>query len=271
MMKNLALLLVVLCSLQLVAQTQNKKEEQLQKKANNYVYEANTLVEDNKYIAAEMEYRKAISTQPYYTTGNYNLGTSYYKKGNYNEALYRLQQSLKKATIKEEKHKIYHNIGNILMQEKECIKAVEAYKNALRNNPKDEETRYNFALAKQCAEQQQEQQDQNDKNDNKDQQENKDNKENQDKKPEEEGEQDKKEGDKNKDEEGKPKDEENKDQDKGGEPGNNQQKKQPKPGQLSAQQAKNLLEAMDNQEQKVQEKMNLQKQKGVRVQTEKDW
>ena len=43
------------------------------------------------------------------------------------------------------------------------------------------------------------------------------------------------------------------------------------PGQLSPQQIKNLLEAMNNQEQKVQEKMNAEKQKGVKVKTEKDW
>jgi hypothetical protein len=34
------------------------------------------------------------------------------------------------------------------MKEKIIRKAVEAYKDALRNKPSDEETRYNYALAK---------------------------------------------------------------------------------------------------------------------------
>jgi len=40
---------------------------------------------------------------------------------------------------------------------------------------------------------------------------------------------------------------------------------------LSPQQIKNLLEAMNNQEQKTQEKMNAEKQKGIPVKAEKDW
>ena len=49
------------------------------------------------------------------------------------------------------------------------------------------------------------------------------------------------------------------------------QKSKPKPGQMSPQQMKNILEAMQNQEQKVQQKMNAEKQKGAKVRTEKDW
>ena len=49
------------------------------------------------------------------------------------------------------------------------------------------------------------------------------------------------------------------------------QKPKPKPGQMSPQQIKNILEAMQNQEQKVQEKMNAEKQKGAKVKTDKDW
>ncbi len=75
----------------------------------------------------------------------------------------------------------------------------------------------------------------------------------------------------NEDENGKPKDEE-KDNGKGDENKDKQnQNPKPKPGQMSPQQIKNLLEAMQNQEQKVQEKINAKKQKGAKVKTEKDW
>ena len=48
-------------------------------------------------------------------------------------------------------------------------------------------------------------------------------------------------------------------------------KQQQQPGKLSPQQVRNLLEAMNNQEKKVQEKINAQKTKGVKVRNEKDW
>ena len=72
-----------------------------------------------------------------------------------------LEQATKASTSKEEKHKAFHNIGNVLMQNKKCKEAVEAYKNALRNDPTDDETRYNLGLAKICAEQQKDEEDKN--------------------------------------------------------------------------------------------------------------
>lgn len=267
MNKSIFILILLLTSFSF-AQEQEKEDEKAIRKANNYVYEGNTLLADKEdFVSAEMAYRKAISAKSTTTAGIYNLGNSYYKSKNYDEALYRLDQASKTATSKEEKHKAFHNMGNILMKNKKCKEAVEVYKSALRNDPTDDETRYNLAIAKECAEQQK---DQNKDDENKDDKDKKD----QDKKDEnkdkgdnkednkDKGDQDKKEGDDKKDDQGKPKDEKD-----------NKEPQQPKPqpGQLSPQQIKNLLEAMNNQEQKVQEKVNAEKQKGVKVKTDKDW
>ena len=281
-MKHIVIILLIITSVFSFAQEENKEQLLAVKKANNFVYEGNELIADEDFISAEMEYRKAISERPTTVAGAYNLGTSYFKSGNLEESLYRLQQATETATSKSEKHKAFHNIGNILMQNKKCKAAVEAYKNALRNDPSDDETRYNLGVAKICAEEEQKQEDQN-KDDKKDQDKKDENKEDQDKKEnkdkegdnkedkKDEGDQEKKEGEDEKDEEGKPKDEK-KDKGKGDEDKKKEQKKpQPQPGQLSPQQIKNLLEAMNNQEQKVQEKMNAEKQKGVKIKTEKDW
>ncbi|MGR7812618.1 tetratricopeptide repeat protein [Lacinutrix undariae] len=281
-MKQLIIILITLISA--VSFSQDKEEAQALalQKANNYVYEGNQLIDSDDYVTAEMEYRKAISEQPTTVSGTYNLGTSYYKKGSYDEALYRLTQAAKNATDKDEKHKAFHNIGNILMQNKKCKEAVEAYKNALRNDPSDEETRYNLVVAKECAEQQQDKEKDQDKKDDENK-EDQDKKDDQDQKDEDkkdqddkkdEGDKDKKEGDDKEDEDGKPKDEkkeDKKDQGKGDEDKKDQAQPKPQPGQMSQQQMQNLLKAMNNQEQKVQEKMNAQKQKGVKVKTEKDW
>ncbi|MEW4922142.1 tetratricopeptide repeat protein [Algibacter sp. 2305UL17-15] len=274
----------------LVSFSQEKDKERLlaEKKANNYVYEANELV-DEDFVSAEMEYRKALSKQSNNIAGLYNLGNSYYKSGNYEEALYRLQQTAKLSNSKAEKHKAFHNMGNILMKNNNCKEAVEAYKNALRNNPSDDETRYNLGLAQECAKKQEDENkddknkdDKEDKDNSEDKKdENKENKDDKDKGNEDnkdnENKDDKKENEEDKKDEGDKEDEkknpEDKKDDKGKGDKDKEEKKQPQPqqGQLSPQQIKSLLEAMNNQEQKVQEKMNVEKQKGIKIKTEKDW
>jgi len=253
------------------AQKESKKPKAL-KEANDFVFEGNKLLNEDDFVSAEMAYRKALSEIPESVAGSYNLGNAYYKKGNFNEALYRHIQAAETAISKTEKHKAFHNIGNILMQNKQCKEAVEAFKNALRNIPTDDETRYNLAIAKECAEKQQDQQDNKDKQD-----ENKENEDNKDKEGDnkedkkDQGGKDKKEGEDEKDEEGKPKDEKEDNGQGDKEQKKDKQKPKPQQSQLSPQQIKNLLEAMNNQEQKVQEKINAKKQKGVKIKNEKDW
>ena len=278
-MKQIITFLVVLITFSTFSQEVDKAQVLALKKANNYVYEGNNLINDADFISAEMAYRKAISKQSNNVSGAYNLGNAYYNNGNFEAALYRHQQAVSVATSKLEKHLAFHNIGNILMKNKKCKEAVEAYKNALRNDPTDDETRYNLGLAKACAEQQKDKQDNKDNKDKKD--DNKDNKDdkkdNKDKEGDnkddkkDQGDKDKKEADDEKDDKGKPKDKKE-DKEKDDKKDKQDQKQpQPKPGQLSPQQIKNLLEAMNNQEQKVQEKMNAKKEKGIKIKTEKDW
>ncbi|GGD15887.1 tetratricopeptide repeat protein [Hyunsoonleella pacifica] len=279
-MKKLVILIISCISL--LGFSQEDKERLLaEKKANNYVYEANELVSED-FVAAEMEYRKALSKQSNNIAGLYNLGNSYYEKGNFEEALYRHQQTVKLATSKDAKHKAFHNMGNVLMKNKKCKEAVDAYKNALRNNPSDDETRYNLALAKECAKQQEEENKDDENKDDKDNSEDKKDEEKENKDDKNKDNQDNKEGDDKEDKKEDGKDEEDKKDEKkpedkkdenkkGDEEKEDKKKPQPKPGQLSPQQIKSLLEAMNNQEQKVQEKMNAEKQKGIKIKTEKDW
>ena len=160
----------------------------------------------------------------------------------------------------------FHNMGNSMMKEKQYDKAIEAYKNSLRNNSKDDETRYNLALAQKMLKQQQDQ-----NKDNKDK--NKDKKE--DNKDQEEKDQDNKEDqnkDQDKDKEGDNKDK-NKDKKKDQEGDKDKQKQEPKPQQnkLSPQQVKQLLEAMNKEENETQKKVNAKKAQGKKVKQEKDW
>jgi Ca-activated chloride channel family protein len=241
--------------------------------SNKYIFEGNSIVKDN-FIEAEKKYRLGVSAKPNNTVGSYNLANAYYNSKLYDEAMLRLLEAVKNSDSKLEKHSAYHNIGNTLMQQKRCKEAVSAYKNALRNNSADNETRYNLALAQECAKEQGNSDSENDEKDkgkdNKDKENSDEKKENENKNKDKEGDnEDKKEGNDKEDEDGKPKDDNGNQKNK--DPNNDKGQPKPRPGMMSAQQVKNLLEAMNNEEKKVQEKMNASKTKGIKVQSEKDW
>lgn len=284
-MKKIIFILICL-SVKSWAQEQNLTKEELKKlhkaqaESTHFAYKGFEANKNKKTIESEMDYRKAISKNKNNTIAQYNMGDLLFNQKAYKEASGFYQEaSISKGATKEEKHKAYHNLGNIAMQEKEYDKAVLAYKEALRNNPDDDETRYNLAVAKemlkknppqnqnnQNKDKNQDKKDQNnqdnkdknqDNNQNKDQKDNKsdENKENQDKKDQNNQgnnqNNDNKEGDK----------QENKPQ----QPGESSQNK------ISPEQAKRILEAMSNEEKKTQEKINAQRVKGRPIRSEKDW
>lgn len=232
------------------------------------LYNGNQLFKEKKYADAEADFRVTESKKsPKKATAGYNLGNSVYRQNQQGEAQIRYIQALEHAKTKEEKHRIYHNLGNTFMLEKKYDLAADAYKNALRNNPNDEETRYNYALAKRK---------------NKDNPPPKDNKKDnkggggQDNKPQPKDKDgkndkgnDKKDSDKN--------DQNNKDKQ-----GDNQQGKgdgekkedkneNPKPSGADKQRIDNILDAVNNAEKKVQDKVNAKKVKARPVSNEKDW
>ena len=221
----------------------------------------------NNFEQAEKNYRTAIDDSLQDLRATYNLSNKYYNEELYDEAISRQLEATKLANNKLEKHSAYHNLGNSLMKKNMCSEAVMAFKNALRNNPKDDETRYNLALAKKCEEEQQNKDEENKDEENKEEEnkdkENKDD-ENKDKENKDDENKDKEnKNDENKDKENK--NDENKDKENNKKQNDNQQSK------LSPQQINNLLKAMENAEKKVQAKVNDKKQKGMKVVSEKDW
>jgi len=154
---------LLLIGFSLCAQTQEEIEKESAKdlaESTNLTWEANKQLSEDRFPEAEKEYRRAISKSDKNAAAPYNLGNAYYNKETYSEAFGRFKQAGEIAEAKPDKHKAYHNMGNVFMKRKEYEKAVEAYKEALRNNPKDEETRYNLALAKEMLKKQQDEQNQ---------------------------------------------------------------------------------------------------------------
>lgn len=273
---NLFLLIAIVLSTfnSINAQENKEKQEQL-KKSQKLLSEANFEMKNDNFPLAEAEYREAISLNPKEDTGKYNLGTAYYNKEMNTTAMNRFKQATAVADTKPDKHKAFHNLGNTYMNEKKYQEAVESYKSALRNNPKDDETRYNLALAKELLEDQEKNGGGEDENEDKeDEKEEENEEENENNKKDGEDGDEKDEQDKGEEEEDKEEGEDNEDKGKPDEPKDEKENKQPPPpvpGQLSPQQVKNLLEAMNNEEKKVQEKINAEKQKGKKTKTEKDW
>ena len=219
---------------------------------NNLVLKGNADIENKNYKDAEVEYRKAISTNKNQNKASHNLGNLLFENQNYDEAIQEYFKTQKNSEIDLEKHSAFHNLGNSYMKKKDYAQAVEAYKNALRNNSADDETRYNYALAKKFLEgdkrqnsensedSEEEKQDQSE-----DQNENQDENQNSDQNSESEKE--------------KPKDQ-------------NDKEEQEQGGGLSKQQMENLLEAVNNIEKDLNEKLKSGKKKlQTTKKSEKDW
>jgi len=230
----------------------------------NHIYEGNEEADQEKYSEAEIKYRKALSISPEETKALFNLGNTHFNDKDFDEASQRFFQTQKFSKDKNEKHMAFHNMGNVFMKKKDYSKAVESYKNALRNNPKDDETRYNYALAKELLEKEKQ------KDQNKDKNKDKKDKNKSDKKEDKKGKDDEKKEDKskNKNEDKKEKSKKNQNDQSKKEKDQNEERK---PGQLSPEQIKSILEAMSNQEKNVQKKINAKKVKGSPIKNVKDW
>ena len=214
---------------------------------------------------AREAYTKALKIDPKFEEAQFNLGNSYLvesrkilegvttapdeagKKAIYEEA----QEVSKKAAAEFEKvakdlkdpekvNKTQYNLGNSQLMSGEVDKGIDAYKEALRKDPTDEDARYNLAYAQHLKKQQeqQQQQDQQQDQDKKDDQKQDENKENQDQKKDEKPDQEKQE----------------------------QQK-----DELSKQDAEKMLEALNKQEKDLQDKLNKKKVQAQPIKIEKNW
>ena len=135
-----------------------------QKAERDYIRKGNRAYKDSTYVNAEVNYRKAIDVNPKSAISMYNLGNTLMQQNKLQEAMEQFVAATKMEKDKGNLAQIYHNMGVIFHSGKDYAKAVEAYKESLRNNPKDNETHYNLALAQKMLkdqEQNQQNQDQN--------------------------------------------------------------------------------------------------------------
>ena len=246
-MKKVNLIVLLSCFVSLSAQ-----QTKINKESNNLTLDGNIEYVEDNLIEAEALYRKSISKDSTNLAAKYNLGNSFYSNKLNEEALNQYRLSIKNSNDKSTLHKSYHNLGNLYMQSEDYQNAMDSFKNALLNNPEDDETRYNYVLAKELLKNQD-----NNKKDDKDNKNDKDKKDNKENKKGEDKE-DKKEKDKQKNNR-------NNDADK------SDKNKKPRQNKISPNQLENLLKAMDNEEKNVLKKVNKNKMKGKPIKNKKDW
>lgn len=248
---NCGLLVVALLLLGLStnAQVVNTQPYRAETRAGNKEFN-----KDN-YTDAEANYKKALDKKNNMPEATFNLGDAVYKQKRYDEAIKQFQLAAQTNPDPKVKAKAFHNLGNTYMEQEKWQDAANAYKSALKLNPADADTKYNLAYAN--AKLQQQKNDQKNKDQNKD----KDKKDQQKK----DDQQQKKDDQKNKDQQKKDQQQQDKN-DKG-----NQQQKQGQQPKLSKEEAEKLLQALTNEEQKTNQKVQQKQVKAVPIKIQKDW
>lgn len=97
------------------------------------------------------------------------MAQSAYKAREFEKAEKIYQQSASAKKDKSSKARSYHNLGNSRMKKKDYQGAINSYKEALRNDPKNEKTRYNLSEAIRRLKEEQKKQQEQQKDQNKDQ------------------------------------------------------------------------------------------------------
>ena len=160
--KRKAVVLVLLLLTAIGAQAQSDRQ---------YVRQGNKQFRLGNYAEAEVRYRKAVEKNERNPQANYNLGNALLAQRKDSSSVSQLEMAAKLETAPIRKAQAYHNIGVICQNKKMFGEAIEAYKEALRLNPADDETRYNLALCKRQQKQQQQDQQQQQQNQNQQKQE----------------------------------------------------------------------------------------------------
>lgn len=202
--------------------------------ARQYIRNGNKLYRAGDYVKAEVAYSKAVAKDSLNPQAAYNLGNTLMMQQKDSSAIVQYQKAARLEKNPLRLSQSFHNIGVICQKKQLFAEAIEAYKQSLRLNPNDDETRYNLVL----CQRQQKQQQQNQKQQGQD----KDDKQDQQKQEKQQQQQDKK-----------------------------QQKPQEQKPQMSKENAEQLLQDAMRQEQQTQKRLKEAQQQPQRRQLQKNW
>lgn len=222
-----------------------------QKKVRSAIREGNSLYNKEAFLDSEISFRKALEVNPSDSIATFNLGNSLFRQqdeekvkesfSHYNTTA----QNAAKAGNKQLAAKAFYNAGDVMMAAQQYDKAIEYFKQSLKNDPSDHEARYNLVLAQKLL---QKNQDQNKDDQNKDDQQQDQQQQDQQQKQDQQQEQ-------------------NQDQQE-----HQNQDQQQQQNQMSQEQAEAILNANNRDEKETQQKVKeKQMQQVKRKQTGRDW
>ena len=205
-----------------------------------------TRLDTAMFSQAQKEYMKALERRPEDEKWNFNLADALYKQMQFQDAEKKFGELAEKFETPEEQARALHNKGNSQLMQQRIDDSIESYKEALRRNPNDLDTKYNLAYAQMLKKQQEQQQQQQQQNQDQQQQ-------------QEQQKQDQQQSQNKQDQQ------QNQDQQQ-------QQQQQQQQTKISKQDAEQLLQALQNDERKIQEKVKKEQAERTRtVRTEKEW
>lgn len=234
-----------------------------QKKVRSAIREGNSLYNKEAFLDSEISYRKALETNPSDSIATFNLGNSLFRQqdeekvkesfNHYNTTA----QNAAKAGNKSLAAKAFYNAGDVMMAAQQYDKAIDYFKQSLKNDPSDHEARYNLVLAQKLLQKNQDQ-NQDDQQDQQDQQQQQQDQQQQDQQQQQQ----------NQDQQ----QEQNQDQQEQQNQEQQQQDQQQQQNQMSQEQAEAILNANNRDEKETQQKVKeKQMQQVKRKQTGRDW
>ncbi len=205
----------------------------------DYIRRGNRLMRDSIYDKAQVEYQKAIEQDNTNPISHFNLGNALLYQNKAEDAMKEYETAARLEKDKTRLAQIYHNMGVVLQSAKQFDKAVACYQNSLRNDPSNNETRYNYALSLFQLKKNQSNQDQQNQQD-----------QQQEEKKEQEQQQQQQQQQEKKEE---------------------QQQQQPQPEQMSRENAEQMLNAAMQDEKATQEKIQRAQQQRQKKRLQKQW
>lgn len=231
-----------------------------QKQVRSAIREGNSLFNKEAFLDSEISYRKALEINPVDSIATFNLGNSLFKQQDDEKIKESLNHYMSTAQVaqksgnKDLAAKAYYNAGDVMMAAQQYDKAIQLFKQSLKNNPLDHEARYNLVLAQKLLQQQQQDQDQNQDQQNQDQQQ---------EQQQQEQQQDQQQNQDQQDQDQQQQQDQNQQQD---------QQQQQSQQQMSKEQAEAILNANNRDEKDTQQKVQQKLMQQVkRKQTNRDW
>lgn len=124
-----------------------------------HVREGNSLYERQRFADAERSYRKALQKDSLSVEGAFNLGDTHYATGNFAAAEEQFRKVAERTEGVSDKQKAdaYYNLGNAQFQQQKLQEALESYKQSLRLDPANLESKFNYVYTKELLKQQEQQ------------------------------------------------------------------------------------------------------------------